>query len=192
MLLGSFTGTYNSTVMRSHKPYSYTSITFFIISISIHAQSRSISDDRKRFLLEEIKPPLTTTNPALKQYKSENKSIANDQLLGISRDYKSGGAEFESKYDTKVLESTMKMIDILKNDSCTQTKTVFDGGKARQIVVKESDHQLDKLSQRHRMQGLMLNATLGGFNLSGWEKKKLSNKSKAILQNIYGIEITEE
>nr|WP_297161587.1 hypothetical protein [uncultured Dysgonomonas sp.] len=42
------------------------------------------------------------------------------------------------------------------------------------------------------MQGVMINATVGGFNFSGWEKKKLSKKSKEILQNLYGIQVQEE
>ena len=86
----------------------------------------------------------------------------------------------------------MKGFNFLENDSCTSTKTVFNGGKAYLIPVKDSDRQLDKLSQKDRMQGVMINATVGGFNFSGWEKKKLSKKSKEVLQNLYGIQVQEE
>lgn len=182
----------NYTVMISLKPYSYTTITFCIITISIQAQSLSINDDRKRFLLEDIKPPQTKSKLLLEQDKSSSKAISNEDLLGVSKKYKSGGEKFDDKYDTKALELTLKGFNFLENDSCTSTKTVLNGGKAYLIPVKDSDRQLAKLSQKERMQGVMINATVGGFNFSGWEKKKLSKKSKEILQNLYGIQVQEE
>lgn len=178
--------------MKLHGLYSYTSLTFFIISVTLQAQSISINDDRKRFILDEIKPPQLKTNPQLRNDKSEKKSVITDDLLGISKKYRSGGAEFDTKYDTILIESTIKNIDLTKNDSCTQINTIINNGKIYYVPKKEYEYQLDKLSQRHRLQGVMINITIGGFNLSGWKKKKLSKKTKSILQNTYGIEIEED
>lgn len=178
--------------MKSHKAYSYTSITFFIISISINAQSLSLGDDRKRFLLEEIKPPQTQSKPIFEQSKSESKTINDDDLLSISKRYKSGGSEFDGKYDTIAFKSKLNADDLLKTDAYTETKTIINGGRVYQSPVTEVNRQLDKLSQRHRLQGIILNVTMGGLNLSGWKKRKLSKKSKAILKEIYEIEINEE
>lgn len=178
--------------MSSYKPYSYTSIAFFILSISIQAQSLSFGEGRKRSLLEGIKPPQTATNLNLKLSNPEPKAITNDELPNIIRSHQSGGEEFEGEYTTKALEMSLKDIDLFKLDSGVNTKVVIAGGKMRLLPKKDYEFELDRLSQRQRLQGIMPSITYGGLNLSGWKKKKLSKKTREILEKIYLMKIEED
>lgn len=180
----------NEIVMISIRGCFYTSIIFFVLSDTLQAQSISFGEDRKKILLEGIKPP--ETNSRFKYNESKSDKINNDDLLKMSKKYKSGGAEFDNKYDLKAFELSLQNLNLFKIDTPTETKMIFTNGKIHQIPVKSSDYQLDKLSQKHRMQGLMLNQTMGGLNLSGWKKKRLSKKSKEILFKVYGITALEE
>lgn len=177
--------------MSLQKSYCFTTITFLLISVSIQTQSFSIGDDRKKHLLQEIKPTQNQLTPSFNEYKS-SRAIRNDDLSGIKKNYQPDSVQSDNKYNTEALMSSMKNIDLFKIENGTETKVVISGGKKYLIPVKESDHIHDKLSQRQRLQGIMLNVTTGGLNLSGWKKKKLSKKTKAILQNVYKMEVESD
>ncbi len=165
-----------------------------ILSIySAEAQSfrQAVRDDRKRMLLDQVKPPKTTMSAPLPSKENIDIPIDKKKYLGTPEGL-TGGAMFEEKYTISPHVSSYDIKQLVKPKFGEETKVLLVNGKFTVVPVKEYEHILDKLSQKHRLQGLMIHSGFGGLNLSGYNKKKLSEKSKVILKTVFGMEVEDD
>lgn len=157
-----------------------TSFLFLSIGITLQAQSSlsgSIRDEIKKDLLKQIKP--TSLPPSsFRQQSTLGKAIQDDDLSEFAKKYqkKTGGAEFEDKYQLgEGLKNLRSNIPLNKLPDGHVTP-VFNNGR------------WEFMNTANRVDGLV---TPSGLNLSGGGAKKLSEKSKNILINVFGIEVDE-
>ena len=154
---------------------------FITVSVSIQAQSlsSSIKDGMKRELMKQIKP-LSNTPTTAKQRSSSSglKPVENDDLLEYYKKYKggSGGAEFDNKYQVSPIVTTYT--------SKTPVNKLPDGYV---VPIFQNGHFIFA-NPTSRVDGLVFPS---GIDLSGGGKKKMSEKSKSILINVFGMEIDE-
>lgn len=158
-----------------------TGLIFIILPASIQSQnlSSSIKDDMKKELMKQIKPSLNLSNPSMQQSpNAANKTIQNDDLLEFYRKYKSGsgGAEFNDRYQVNPRAITYSSDIPINKLPDGYVVPVYTGGHF--IFANPTSN----------VNGLV---TPSGMNLSGWKKKKLSAKSKSILENVFGIRVEE-
>lgn len=172
---------------------------FLIITASAQSQSirNHIKDDRQKSLLEQIKPsrvsplhtPVQSDADAYKSYKDLNTDTESRRKHGI---------------DTLSYVKSIDVSPYLKNigsdiivdvgpEPGSPIKTMVVDGKTKIVPVAdyELEQKLDQLSQRHRLQGAMINYGIGGLNLSGFKKKKMSKKAKDILEQVFGMQVEE-
>lgn len=149
---------------------------------------RAIRDDRKSMILESVKPSQYINDPKGSSIKV---TLENTPDLNIKLSRKDGGAFFDDKYmvDSKLMNLSDK--DFFKINPGQEIKAVMIDGKIRLIPVKDSDRILDHLSQRDQLEGVMLRQEIGGLNLSGWKKKKTSEKAKKLLKDEFGIVVED-
>lgn len=167
---------------------------FLTLVFSIHAQSirELVKDERKRSILENVKPSHIISRPISKQTEIKSQTFDNDP--DTERRAKYGIDQFT---EVKNLEVSPYLLDIpkeqiLKIEHGTATKTFLVNGKFMTIPVNyEHEQRLDQMSQRHRLQGLMITTGAMGVNLSGYKKKKISKKAKNILENVFGMKVEE-
>jgi len=179
--------------MRINRRYILGTI-FCIVTISLQAQSirGMVNDGRKRNLLEGIKPPRTIPNPNLgkqSHVESNNKpdhESLRKEYLGTDK------MILMNEYEVNPALLNIDSKQLLKVEFGTPVKTISEGGKMRLTPVKDYEYKLDEISQKHRLQGLKITHTIGGLNLSGFKKKKLSKKSKDILENVFNMKVEEE
>lgn len=168
-----------------------------LFSGSVYGQS-SIKDERKKALLNEVKPPLLVIDPNMKGYKEEldekeslkviNKNNIREKIVK----YRSGGAQFDDKLTIKGLGMSMEKMDLFKMENGSTYKIVIVNGKSYFTKKSATDFIHDNLSQKHRLQGIKVEMTAGGLNLSGLkEKKTISTKSKNILKHVLGMDIED-
>lgn len=168
-----------------------------LLSGSVYAQS-SIEDERKKMLLNQVKPPLLIRDPDLKYFKEQ---LNKDQSLKVVdknnisekiSKYRNGGAQFDDKLSIDGFKTSMGKIDLFKMENGSTYKIVVANGKSYFIKKTATDFIHDNLSQKNRLQGLKVEITAGGLNLSGFkEKKPISSKSKNILRHVLGMEVEE-
>lgn len=175
---------------------------FFIFTCNIvYAQisdSYSLEDERKKNLLKQVKPPVGIIDQNLSTDKPIGKVVGDDKV--VNKDniqsklllYRNGGSQFEDKLSVERLKTSVSDADLLKIRQGANVKSVVRNRKLGLEGKKDDEFIHDQLSQRQRLQGLMLNVSSGGLNLSGWkEKKKMSAKSKAILIHVLGETVDE-
>jgi hypothetical protein len=167
-----------------------------ILILSIYgaeAQSfrQSIQDDRKKMLLDQVKPPKTNLSAPLPSKQNSDIPTDRKKYLGMPGGL-TGGAMFEDKYTISPHVSSFDIKQLVKPKFGEETKVMLVNGKFTIVPVKEYEHILDKLSQKHRLQGIMISTGFGGLNLSGYNKKKLSEKSKTILKTVFGMEVEDD
>ncbi len=157
-----------------------TSFLFLSIGITLQAQSSlagSIKDEMKKDLLKQVKPTLVSPSSYLQQAASD-KIIQEDNLLEYAKKYQksNGGAEFDDKY---------KLGDGLKNLRSNVPLNKLPDGHVTPVF---NNGRWEFMSTANRVDGLV---TPSGLNLSGGGAKKMSEKSKKILMNVFGIEVDE-
>ncbi len=169
---------------------------FLTITITLQAQtlSKSIKDDRRKSLFESVKPPVNLRDPNMKRPGKTSVPVENNDHTEGLKPYTSGngGAEFEDKYQVNKNTTTFTEEQLFKVSAGQEVKAMLIDGKMRLIPVKEYERILDKLSLRHKLEGVMLRMEVGGLNLSGYKKKKISKKAKKILQEVYGMKVEDE
>ena len=152
------------------------------------AVRRAVRDDRKSMMMESVKPSMKINDPKISKTTI---SIDNTPDLHIKLSKRDGGASFgEIAYiDTILSKVSDKELFIVEPG--TEVRAVMIGGKMRLIPVKDSDRLLDLLSQRDQLEGPMVRQEIGGLNLSGWKKKKTSEKAKKILKEEFGVVVKD-
>lgn len=169
----------------------------FLFSGTLYAQS-TLDEDRKKNLLDQIKPELPLIDSKLK--KEESELFRNEQLKIVNKQnikekverYRSGGAQFEKTLSIKELKASMLMMDLFKLENGNSYKILLSRGKSYLIKKTQMDFIQDQLSQKNRLQGVKVEATAGGLNLSGFkEKKGLSSKTKSVLIHVLGADVEE-
>jgi len=168
---------------------------FFTLVFSVQAQSirELVKDDRRKSMLEGIRPSRTIARPPLKQQKADIQTFDNS----IDEERRSR-YEIDELHVIKDLEVNPHLLNIpkeliLKIEPGTPTKTMIVNGKFMTVPIKnyEMEQKLDQLSQRHRLQGIMISTGIGGLNLSGHKEKKISKKAREILENVFGMKVEE-
>lgn len=168
---------------------------FFLLSRSIYAQS-PLEDERKKDILNQIKPKSFIEDSNLKEYKLklliyEDVKIVNKENIKAKVEYyRNGGAQFENKITIESLTSSMEYMDLFKMENGNTYKIHIVNGKSYFMKKTITDFIHDNISQKNRLQGLKIEATAGGLNLSGFkEKKTISTKSKNVLIHVLGADI---
>lgn len=168
-----------------------------LFSGSVYAQS-SIEDERKKSLLNQVKPPLQIIDPNMRNYKEQFregaivKVVNKDNIHEKIGQYRNGGAQFEDKLTTKGLGGSMANMDLFKMENGSTYKVVISNGKSYFIKKSATDFIQDNLSQKNRLQDIKAEVTAGGLNLSGFkEKKPISTKSKNVLKHVLGMDIDD-
>ncbi len=168
---------------------------FFLLSGSLCAQS-SLENERKRELLNQIKPTHLIHDSNLKSYKQQllmyedAKVVNKDNIKEKVAYYRNGGAQFEDKVTIDGLNSSMGYIDLFKMENGSTYKIHVVDGKSHFIKKSATDFIHDNMSQKNRLQGFKIEATIGGLNLSGFrEKKTISTKSKNVLIHVLGADV---
>lgn len=161
------------------------------------AQS-SLYDERKKELLNQINPKGLLIDPNLKKerqqlmFGNEEKVINKYNIKEKIEQYRNGGAQFEDKLTTECLKSSIKSTDLFKPTQGHIHKVLIINGKVHLIKSTEMDFIHDNLSQKHRLQGFKIEATVGGLNMSGFkDKRRTSTQSKNILIHVLGVDIDE-
>lgn len=157
-----------------------TSFLFLSIGITLQAQSSlagSLRDEMKKDLLKQVKPTLVSPSSYLQQITT-NKAIQEDNLSEYAKKYQksNGGAEFEDKY---------KLGEGLKN---LRSNIPFNKLPDGHVTPVFNNGRWEFMSTANRIDGLV---TPSGLNLSGGGAKKMSEKSKKILIDVFGIEVDE-
>lgn len=157
-----------------------TSFLFLSIGITLQAQSSlsgSIKDEMKKDLLKQIKPSILPP-PSFRQQVTPGKAIQDDDLLEFAKKYqkKTGGAEFDDKY---------KLGEGLKNLRSNIPLNKLPDGHVTPVF---NNGRWEFMSTANRVDGLVMPS---GMNLSGGGAKKLSEKSKKILINVFGMDVDE-
>lgn len=158
-----------------------TGLIFIILPASVQSQnlSSSIKDDMKKELMKQIKPSLNLSNPSMQQSPmGANRAVQSDDLLEFYRKYKSGsgGAEFDDKYRVNPRAITYSSEIPINKLPDGYVVPVYTGGH---FIFANPNTNINGL------------VTPSGMDLSGSKKKKLSAKSKAILENVFSIKVEE-
>lgn len=159
-----------------------TGIAFLIISVAVQAQSlRSyIKDDMKKELLKQMNPNLSPSVPTMQQSPSRGAKAQNEDILDYYNKHKAGS----------VLD-----IDPDKKYKISPNLTKYTGKDPINKLPDGHVEPIFHLGQWHlgnpsnRVDGLV---SPSGLNLSGWKKKKLSEKSKKILINVYNMTLDND
>lgn len=160
----------------------------FVVSATIQAQNiqKSVNDDQKKQRLNQIKPSLDDS--FIDKMKHQDVIIDTKDGMDIhakrNKIKQTGGAEFDDKYDVKELVKTVNNSNLLKVEKGANTKVIFFNGKARLVKVEDTEQYLNKISQYDKLEGFRISSGFGGLNLSGYKKKKMSKKSKALLNSV--------
>lgn len=157
-----------------------TGFLFLSIGITLQAQSSlagSLRDEMKKDLLKQIKPSSISPSPYMQQSPG-SKAIQEDNLLEYAKKYRksNGGAEFEDKY---------KLADALKNLRSNVPLNKLPDGHVTPVF---NNGRWEFMNTANRVDGLV---TPSGLNLSGGGAKKMSERSKKILIDVFGIEVDE-
>ncbi|HCO67089.1 MAG TPA: hypothetical protein DIT04_04925 [Dysgonomonas sp.] len=169
---------------------------FIIITASSQAQSirELVKDDRRKSILQDIKPSGVVTPPRIVD-QSEMTPEKMDKILDRDTKSRYGIDELRTVKELEVSPYLLNIPeeDLLKVEPGTPFKTLLVNGKFKNIPIKnyEAEQKLDQMSQRHRLQGLMISTGVGGLNLSGFKEKKMSKKAKNILEHVFGMQIEE-
>lgn len=169
--------------MDLHNRY-ITGILFLSLSISAQAQSvtsplrSSIKDDIRRDLLKQVKPAQAIPGSAMKQSTTTNRAIREETLEDFSKKYiiGTGGSEYDDKYQISPHVTTYNSSVPINKLPDGYVFPVFTGG--HWILTNPTT----------RVDGLVVPS---GMNLSGGGKKPMSEKSKSILKNVFGMEVEE-
>lgn len=178
--------------MDNIKVYFISSILLITIyNVQAQSLSRAIRDDRRKTILDQVKPPTTELSPLLRHKETVNIPTDRKKYLGMPEGL-TGGAMFDDKYKISSDLTSIDIKELVKPKFGEPTKVMLINGKFTIVPVKEYEYILDKMSQKHRLQGIMATTTIGGLNLSGYNKKKLSEKSKMILRTVFGMEVEDD
>lgn len=156
-----------------------------VLTVSIHAQSlpsslqSAIRDEIRKDQLKQMKPTTISPNTQMKQSATGLGVVESESLLEFSKRYRkgSGGEEFEDKYTLKGLEESLK-------NTSTPINKLPDGYV---VPVFTGGHWVFA-NPATRVDGLVYPS---GISLSGWKKKKMSAKSKSILENVFGMKVED-
>lgn len=168
---------------------------FFVITVTGQAQSINslVKDDHRKSFIEKIKPSQSidlTSSP--KQSLTDDSYIEN--IMDIRKRAKEGMLDSLSivkNFDVSPNLAFPKEM-ILKIEPGTLTKTMLIDGKFKTVPIDyELEQRLDQMSQRHRLQGIMISSGMGGLNLSGFKEKKMSKKAKDILEQVFGMKVED-
>lgn len=158
--------------------YTVLFVLFFISFYNVYAQE-NIDEERKRSLLNSIRPPIRIENQNLKGKKttlgveSSGKVINKDNIAEKTLQYRDGGARFDDPLSTNGLNTSLGSFDLFKMEQITDYKMVISNGKFNFIKKSSTNFQLDNISQKQRLRdGIMIEATAGGLNLSGFKERK--------------------
>lgn len=158
---------------------------FFMIFICMHAQSVSsslistIKDDMRKDYLKQVKPPSAMPNSQMRESATGTSAVGTESLLEFSQKYKkgSGGAEYESKYSLDGLKESLK-------HTSTPINKLPDGYV---VPVFVNGHWVFA-NPTTRVDGLVYPT---GISLFSKERKKMSKKSKAILEHVFNMKVEE-
>lgn len=164
-----------------------------MVSLSVQAQgiNQAIREDRKKILLDQVKPSIETYKSPRESKQTVDIAVDKKKYLGNPQGL-TGGAMFEDKYTISPHISSIDIQQLVKPKFGEQTKVMLVNGKFTIVPVKDYEHILDRMSQKHRLQGLMISSGIGGLNLSGYNKKKISERSKMILRTVFGMEVEDD
>ncbi len=152
--------------MKNFSQRSVTSFIFLSMVVTLYGQSSlvksMIKDEIKKDLMKQIKPESTTP---LRQHVPTSQAIQNDDFLEYAKKHRkaTGGAEYEDKYQ---LAEGLTKINGPSMSGMKKTPTINIFGRG----------------------SLGFSSTV---NLAGGGAKKMSEKSKKILKETYGIEVDE-
>lgn len=155
---------------------------FLIVSAvnDTHGQnlSSSIKSEMKKELLKQVSPSVFNTQ--MRQTPEiVNKAVDGDNLIDFikKRQQKSGGEEFDSPY--KINPNAVSYNSNIPINQITQGKVVpiYTGGHF--VLVNPSTNGL----------GLIYPS---GLDLSGYKKKKMSAKTKQLLELLFNVKIEDE
>ncbi len=162
-----------------------TGILLMVVSVSMQAQSlssplkSSIKDDIKRDLLKQVKPSTTLPNSQMRQSTTTTKAIHDESLFEFNKKIglKSGGSEYEDKYNIERLKESLKY-------TSTPINKLPDGYV---VPVFIGGHWVF-MNPNNRVDGLVVPS---GMDLSGGGRKKMSNKAKNILEHVFGMKVED-
>lgn len=145
-------------------------VTMFTLCMSTHTMAQiSIKDELKKDLLKSVNPINDFKSNPLSQSYDNNVISKKDALRSYIN--KGIGVEAKPKYEVHPNAYTYFNKGELKELWRSNVTTVYEGG--------------------HFIQGMPI-PTLGGFSFSVGGQKKVSEKDKKILKNVYGQEVEEK
>lgn len=157
------------------------SFIFLSVGVALQAQSSltgSIKNEMKKDLLKQVKPFSLNPSQTLRSQSENTKAIQDESLLEFAKKYQksTGGAEFEDKYKLGEGLSNLQSNTLLNKLPDGHVTPVFNNGR------------WEFMNTANRIDGLIVPS---GLNLSGGGTKKISEKSKKILRDVFGIEVDE-
>jgi len=152
----------------------------------------SLKEDRKKILLDQVKPPMETFKSPREIKKTLDIAVDKKKYLGNPQGL-TGGAMFDDRYTIGSSLSNIDIKKLVKPKFGEETKVMIVNGRYALVPVKDYERVLDRLSLKDKLRtkGIMISAGFGGLNLSGFKEKKLSEKSKQILKDVFDIDVEE-
>ena len=142
--------------------------------------STSIKNEMKKDLLKQVNPSMATPNSSMKQSPNTvNNTMNSDNLLEFSKKYRkgSGGEEFDSRYKVNPHAVTYSSKVPINQIEPGKVIPIYNGGHF--IFVNPATNA----------KGLV---TPSGLDLSGGGKKKMSNRTRLILEQVFGVVLEDK
>lgn len=149
-------------------------------SYSSESFRSSLRNEMKKELMKQVNPTIAVPNPTMKQapYKLKNDKRSDDMLY-LYKKYKSGsgGEEFDDHYQVDPRAITYSSDVPINQIEPGKVIPVYTGGHFKFVNPATNGLGLVRPS---------------GINLSGGGKKKMSAKTRRILEVVFGVNVEDK